>query len=126
MEKGNKPSMKQLLDFFDVLSDETRLRILVLLYRKELCVCEICEILELSQPKISRHLAKLRDTGLVRDERQNQWIFYYLNIEDEQRKGVIRMISEDTSNSPMLRKDLERLTLKEAGQTMCCRPKKEC
>jgi ArsR family transcriptional regulator len=46
-------------DFFKVLSDETRLRILILLDRRELCVCEICQILDLSQPKVSRHLAKI-------------------------------------------------------------------
>lgn len=115
--------MKQLLDFFDALSDETRLRILVLLYHKELCVCEICEILELSQPKISRHLAKLRDLGLVRDERQNQWIYYFFNIDDEERKNVIGMIHDQTLNYPVIRKDLERLRLKETSQTICCAAK---
>lgn len=113
--------MKQLLNFFDTISDETRLRILVLLNRKELCVCELCEILELSQPKISRHLAKLRDLGLVRDVRQNQWIFYYFNIDDGQEKNIIKMIQESTLNYPVINKDYERLQLKKMSQTMCCR-----
>ncbi|HML25316.1 MAG TPA: metalloregulator ArsR/SmtB family transcription factor [Methanomethylovorans sp.] len=57
-------------DFFKVLSDETRLRILMLLDRRELCVCEICQILGLPQPKVSRHLAKMRDLDLVRDKKE--------------------------------------------------------
>ena len=81
--------MNNLINFFNAISDETRLRMLVLLYNKELCVCEICEILEVSQTKISRHLAKLRDIGLVKDERQNQRVFYSLNIQDEQIINII-------------------------------------
>jgi len=79
--------MDKLIDFFKVLSDETRLRILVLLYHKKLCVCEICGITGEPQPKISKHLAKLRDMGFVKDERQEQFIFYDLNLNDKVYKA---------------------------------------
>lgn len=65
---------------FSLLSDETRLRCLVLLQKKgELCVCEFSQILGSIQPKISRHLALLRQSGLVSDERRGQWVYYSLN-----------------------------------------------
>jgi ArsR family transcriptional regulator len=64
---------------FRAFADETRLRILHLLTRrKELCVCDIIEILALPQSKVSRHLAYLRKAGLVEDRKQGLWIYYSL------------------------------------------------
>ncbi len=70
----------QLLTFFKCLSDETRLRCVALLQREgRLCVCELTTALALSQPKISRHLACLRQQGLLVDSREGQWVFYQIN-----------------------------------------------
>ncbi len=66
--------------FFKCLSDETRLRCITLLQKKgQLCVCELTTALALSQPKISRHLASLRQCGLLQDSREGQWVFYQIN-----------------------------------------------
>ena len=68
------------VSFFKCLSDETRLNIVTLVtMNKELCVCDLTENLQLSQPKISRHLALLRSSGLLQDRRQGQWVYYSLN-----------------------------------------------
>lgn len=65
---------------FRTLADPTRLRALVLLQLEgELCVCELTHALGESQPKISRHLAQLRESGLVADRRAGQWVYYRLN-----------------------------------------------
>ena len=70
----------QCSQFFHLLSDETRLRSLVLMQQEgELCVCELVHALGEIQPKISRHLAALRDAGVVLDRRQGQWIYYQLH-----------------------------------------------
>lgn len=62
------------------LGDETRLLIAgLILHEGELCVCELTEALDQSQPKISRHLARLRSGGLLCDERHGQWVYYNLN-----------------------------------------------
>lgn len=67
---------------FQALSDTTRLRLLALLTAEgELCVCELTHALQLSQPMISRHLATLRDSGIVADRRLGLWIFYRLHPE---------------------------------------------
>jgi ArsR family transcriptional regulator len=62
---------------FRLLSDGTRLRALMLLATEgELCVCELTHALDLSQPKISRHLAQLREGGLLLARRSGQWMYY--------------------------------------------------
>ena len=68
--------MKEFAEVMKALSDETRLRILTLLRERELCVCDLCEALMISQAKVSRHLAVLRSAGLVMDERFAQWMHY--------------------------------------------------
>ncbi|WP_343550877.1 metalloregulator ArsR/SmtB family transcription factor [Pantoea sp.] len=65
---------------FKNLSDETRLTLVLLLKEKgELCVCELTQVLKLPQPKISRHLAMLRSSGLLIDRRDGKWIHYRLS-----------------------------------------------
>ncbi|MEC6739022.1 metalloregulator ArsR/SmtB family transcription factor [Acinetobacter baumannii] len=67
-------------DFFKCLSDPTRLDILkIIIAKQNVCVCELTEQLDLSQPKISRHLALLRNLSILLDQRQGQWVYYRLN-----------------------------------------------
>ena len=67
---------------FKALSDATRLRILALLAAEdELCVCDLTRALGLSQPMISRHLASLREAGIVSDRRAGVWVHYRLHPE---------------------------------------------
>lgn len=61
------------------LSDETRIRIINLLYEKELCVCDVMETLKTSQAKTSRHLIYLKNAGLVKDRKHAQWVYYSIN-----------------------------------------------
>lgn len=101
--------MYKLTDLFKVLSDETRLRIVTLLYNKKLCVCQLQGILqEESQPKISKHLAKLRDMGFVKDERKEKFIYYYLN-DNEMLKEILKNIIDNSSQYEVIKDDLERL-----------------
>ena len=68
------------LQFYKCLSDDTRLRCMLLIeHEQELCVCELTEALQEIQPKISRHLAQLRSCELLVDRRQGQWVFYRVN-----------------------------------------------
>jgi ArsR family transcriptional regulator len=67
---------------FKCLADETRLRCVVLLHKEgRLCVCELTHALDLLQPKISRHLAQLRQSNLLLDSREGQWVYYQINPE---------------------------------------------
>ena len=68
-------------EVFKVLSDPTRARIVFALSQTELCVCDLTRALDIAQPKISRHLKILRETGVLLDRRQGQWIHYRLHPE---------------------------------------------
>ncbi len=81
--------MKQNARFFKSLADETRLRILNLLTRGELCVCDLMATLELPQSTVSRHLATLRNAGLVEDRRQGVWMYYRLTEKDSGLPGTL-------------------------------------
>jgi ArsR family transcriptional regulator len=89
-------------DFFKCLSDSTRLDILkIILERQNVCVCEITEILQLSQPKISRHLALLRNLSILLDERKGQWVYYRLNPDlPEWVKAVLNVLNDEVLNKP--------------------------
>lgn len=68
------------IQFYKCLADETRLRCLMLIeHEEELCVCELTEALNESQPKVSRHLAQLRKCELLIDRKQGQWVYYRIN-----------------------------------------------
>ncbi len=71
--------MNTILNTFKLLSDETRLRIILLLNQEELCVCQLTGILDISQPKASKALSKLRDLNLVIDNRKEKFVYYSLN-----------------------------------------------
>lgn len=72
--------MLQPVQLFKILSDETRLAIVMILRESgELCVCDICATISESQPKVSRHMAILREAGLVLDRREGKWIHYRLS-----------------------------------------------
>ena len=67
-------------EFFSALSNNIRLRSLMLLIKqKELCVCEFTYAFEIAQPAVSRHLALLREAGIVLDHREGLWIYYRLH-----------------------------------------------
>jgi ArsR family transcriptional regulator, arsenate/arsenite/antimonite-responsive transcriptional repressor len=97
------------LQFFKSLSDETRLKSLMLIQAEgELCVCELMEALQEIQPKISRHLALLREQQIVLDRRQGQWIYYRINPElPTWTKAVLADITQ--SNQGYIEPNLKKL-----------------
>nr|WP_255570226.1 metalloregulator ArsR/SmtB family transcription factor [Cohnella sp. CFH 77786] len=75
-----------------LISDKSRLTILALLKEREMCVCDIVEILETTQPNVSQHLKKLKNGGMVHETRRGHWIYYSLNVED---KPHVKKILDD-------------------------------
>lgn len=97
--------------FFQLLSDDTRLRCLMLMQQQgELCVCELTHALGMIQPKISRHLGSLRDAGLVSDRRQGQWIYYQIHLDlAEWARQVIETTAVEVTGSKPFSDDLATL-----------------
>ncbi|GAA0211596.1 metalloregulator ArsR/SmtB family transcription factor [Kangiella japonica] len=106
-------------ELFKCLSDETRLKTLLLIrHEKELCVCELTEALQESQPKVSRHLAQLKSMGIVATRRQHQWIYYRLNQElSDWALSVLDVTVNAQTN--MIQPYLDNLTAME-NRPSCC------
>jgi len=108
---------------FKLLSDTTRLRALVLMKNHgELCVCELTHALNISQPKISRHLAHLRDANLVTDRRQGLWIYYQINPElPEWITSILKVsINELNQNQPYSDDDSVLIDMPNRPGASCC------
>jgi ArsR family transcriptional regulator len=99
--------MKNILNTLKALSDETRLRIINLLYEKELCVCDIMEVLQINQTKASRHLAYLKNAGLANDRKQAQWVHY--SLVSEKLKFIDSLVYEHLRQLPEFKDDLTKL-----------------
>lgn len=96
--------------FFMALADKTRLRLLNLIRQDEICVCFLTEVLEESQPKISRHLAYLRNAGIVESRRDGKWMHYRIfSPEDPFMAKVLHDTLEWLSAQEIMQKDYERL-----------------
>ncbi len=93
------------------LSDQTRLRCLMLLIQEgELCVCELTHALDLIQPKISRHLASLRDMQIVNDRRAGQWIYYSINsVLPDWANELLQATLKGSKNEKQFKDDLKKL-----------------
>lgn len=70
-----------LADVLKALGDPTRLRIISLLNLRDCCVCELVPIFGISQPAVSKHMSRLKTSGLVKETRKGMWVFYSLNKE---------------------------------------------
>lgn len=75
--------MDKAVNIIKLLGDKTRLTMMKLMDDHACCVCEFVEIFQMSQPAISQHLRKLKDLGLVVEERKGQWIFFSVNKNNE-------------------------------------------
>ncbi|HEX4950062.1 MAG TPA: metalloregulator ArsR/SmtB family transcription factor [Blastocatellia bacterium] len=114
----SKKSEFQADKFFLALSDRTRLRLLNLMQDDEVCVCFFTEVLQAPQPTISRHLAYLRQAGVVSARREGKWMHYRIvEPPDARAAEVFRTIRAWLSEDPELRRDRERMT------RICCSPR---
>jgi ArsR family transcriptional regulator len=110
--------MSDIVTVFKALADDTRVRVLKLLSRGELCVCEIAAALEMEQPRLSFHLRILKEAGIVVDRRQERWILYRLNDADMFLRFLFLAIQEKISPQ-QARRDLERLVAFGGREKIC-------
>ena len=100
------------------LADDTRLRMVALLSRGELCVCHIASALDVSQPNASQHLTVLRNAGVVDCRRQGSWIYYRMcGEQDPVRQRILRGILDGFAELGAAVEDRHRLAATKAGVT---------
>lgn len=103
--------MKSFATVFKALSDDSRLRIINLLFHSgELCVCDIEEVMGFTQTKVSRHLAYLRKARLVDDRRQGLWMLYSIaKPRNAEQKTILDFLAGLLNSNDVARRDAERL-----------------
>ncbi len=112
---------KDLLKILKAVSDETRMRILCLLNIKDLCVCEIEEILGMNQSNVSRHLIKLKEADLILSEKQGQFVFHRLNEEKFGLYSFLRQLLSMASDIGKFKKDIGSLNILIDENRLTCR-----
>jgi ArsR family transcriptional regulator, arsenate/arsenite/antimonite-responsive transcriptional repressor len=116
--------MKIVLKTFKALSDATRLRLVLLLLERDLCVCELVFILKMEQSRISHQLRILRDADLVEDIREGRWMIY--RIPEDVRGFLTTVVGGEMKSrfgiSPQIQADSQRLEacIKENIRTKAC------
>ncbi len=95
------------------LADETRMRVVCLLQEAvDLCSCEIQAILKLNQSNLSRHLTRLRQSGLIKGEKRGQWVHFQINPGNwEEQSYIPGIIKSANKDLPLITEDLRRLKL---------------
>jgi|YNPMSStandDraft_1061717.scaffolds.fasta_scaffold13966_2 ArsR family transcriptional regulator len=96
---------------FKLLSDKNRLRIINLLLYKELCVCEIEDIIQTTQTNISHHLAKLTMAGILHQRKQGQWVYYKIDEDFIDRNTLlINYLKNAFGLDELFKNDIEKIT----------------
>ncbi|MBM2815203.1 MAG: transcriptional regulator, ArsR family [Ignavibacteria bacterium] len=100
--------MNKAIKIFKALSDKNRLRILLMLTKKKLCVCEIQDILSITVSTVSKHLSILRDAGFILDEKDGKWVNYRLNTtsKDMILNQVILILPFYLNDDELIKSDL--------------------
>jgi len=110
----------ELINVIKALAHENRLRILNLVKEQPLCVCEIRNILEINQSNASRHLRKLKNTGLVEDSKKAQWVYYQLNKNQLKEYPFIKvLLEEEVDKQDLFQKDLNNLKVYNKSEINC-------
>lgn len=114
-------SLDGLASVHKALGDETRLRIVNLLaHRSELCVCDVETILGVSQSKASRHLAYLKNAGVVKDRRDGTWVYYRLVRQSSILESAIREIKKALAEDAQAIEDVQ--AAESAARSASCSP----
>ncbi len=92
-----------------IITEVNRLRVLNLLYEEELCVCEIQEVLNLTQVTVSKRLAQLKEVNLVKATKNKNRVFYSINEKNLQSEWLFNVIKTIRGTEEVLRSDLEKL-----------------
>ena len=103
--------MRETINLYKALSDPNRIRILMMLRQKPLCVCEIVDVLGLANSTVSKHLSILRHTNLILDEKDGRWVNYRLaEAHESQDIGfVLERLAQQLHADPLIQSDTEKL-----------------
>lgn len=109
-----------LIEVLKALSHENRIRILNLLKKQELCVCELENIMQVTQSNASRHLAKLKQVNIINAEQKAQWVYYSINKDTLMEHPFLEKLIEDEFDKlKICMSDAERLKQYQDSELSC-------
>jgi len=112
--------------FLKLAANEDRFRMLVLLFQEDLCVCHMSGILKLSQPTVSKNLAKFRDTQFVSTEQRGKYIYYSFHSEDLRVCALLQDVVAHKEAYPQLDRDSKGLVKKDQYLVSCHNKSTQC
>lgn len=104
------------------LSEEIRIRLLLVLIKEEACVCELMATFDMAQSKLSHHLIALRDAGFIKDEKRGKWNYYRIDSKSLEpiRKNLLSSLSSWLEDDSIIQKDREKLIKVKDRMQICC------
>lgn len=114
--------MHEITNALKALSEEIRIRLLLVLMKDEACVCELMATFDMAQSKLSHHLIALRDAGFIRDEKRGKWNYYSIDSKsmDPMRKNLIASLSGWLGDDSLVEKDRQTLQKVKERMQICC------
>src|SRR6266571_3361495 len=114
--------MSELLASLKSVAVEIRLRLLLLLMKKEACVCELMSVFDMAQSKLSHHLIMLRGAGLLQDEKRGKWNYYRVNSNalNRMNRELLIFLSRSLSDGHVIEKDIKTLERVQEQMQICC------
>lgn len=112
--------MKYLNNTFKALADRNRIRILKLLEKRKMCVCELAYVLEVSQPAISKQLKKISNAGLIDSEQDGFWTNYYICPKNNYAKKILKLLNLWLNEDVVIKNDLVKAS-KAVREKLCCK-----
>lgn len=112
--------MKTLNNAFKALADINRVRILKLLEKRKMCVCELAYVLDISQPAVSKQLKKMARAGFIDSEQDGFWTNYFISAKNEYAKRLLALLSCWLNDESIIKAD-QKKTKKANRKKLCCK-----
>ena len=112
--------MKDLNITFKALADINRIRILKLLEKRKMCVCELAYVLDVSQPAISKQLKKIATAGLIDSEQDGFWTNYFICPKNDYAKELLKILSVWLNDESIVKEDMKK-SEKANRENLCCK-----
>jgi len=112
--------MQNLDTAFKALADINRVRILKLLNKRKMCVCELAYVLDVSQPAMSKQLKKIAKAGFIESEQDGFWTNYFISTKNDYAKSLLILLSGWLNDEQVINKDFKKAE-RANREKLCCK-----
>ncbi|MBN1494067.1 MAG: winged helix-turn-helix transcriptional regulator [Candidatus Omnitrophica bacterium] len=112
--------MKSATMVFKAFADEKRIRILKLLEKRKMCVCELAYVFGIAQPSVSKHIKKMMKAGLLASEKDGFWTNYFIKPDNQYAKKLVSVLSPWLNDDELVHSDYKK-ALRANREKLCCK-----